>query len=183
MAQRVANLILLVEDRAQDQFVRNFLGRIGHHPRQIRSLPLTQGRGSGEQSVRERYARQVDALRCSHTKACLVVMIDADTGSVDDRLRQFEGALKDADAAPRGAREPILNLIPKRSVETWILCLNSYPVDEATNYRGRPEAGARESKSAALVLFDWTRPNAVLPASAVSSLRAALPEFARLPMQ
>src|SRR5580698_9527055 len=138
MAERVTHIILLIEDVNQENLLRRYLQSLGHHNRNMRPQRLPKGQGSGEQFVREKYASEVRAIRSqlTRTKACLIAMIDADTGSADDRRRQLERALRDADEPERSPAEPILNLIPRRNVETWILCLNSHTVDEVTNYRG-----------------------------------------------
>jgi hypothetical protein len=108
-------------------------------------------------------------------------MIDADSNLVDDRIRQLERALRDAEEPLRTPGEPILNLIPKRSVETWILCLNSNQVDELTNYRHDPGVHPQSIGQAASVLFSWTRRNVKVSNSCVSSLKNCLPEFDRIP--
>jgi hypothetical protein len=107
-------------------------------------------------------------------------MIDADSGSVEDRQRQIERALRDAEESARGPLEPILNLIPKRNVETWILCLNSLRVDEQSDYRHDARVSVHSIKQAAGTLFSWTRPNADIPGTCVASLRECLPEFDRI---
>jgi hypothetical protein len=108
-------------------------------------------------------------------------MIDADSGSVEDRRRQIERALRDAEEPARGQLEPILNLIPKRNVETWVLCLSSLIVDEQQDYRHDARVTADSIKQAASTLFSWTRPNADIPDNCVPSLRYCLPEFDRIP--
>jgi hypothetical protein len=135
---------------------------------------LPSGRGSGEQWVRKRYATAVNAFRQRSTRATtwLIVAIDADTGTVDRRLRQL------SDATPRAEDEAIAHLIPKRHIETWILCLCGEEVDEETDYHGREVDG--QIKTAASSLFDWSRPNAAPPASCIPSLRVAIPEVQRL---
>lgn len=183
MAERVAVIILLVEDQNQENLIRRYLQCIGHDNRCMRIQKLPKGQGSGEQFVRERYASEVRAVRSqlTKTKACLIAMIDADTGSVDDRRQQLGRALKDADEPPRGPDEPILNLIPRRNVETWVLCLNSHAVDEITNYRGDQRVDAQSIKQAAGNLFSGTRPNQTLSKTCVPSLQDCVPEFARMP--
>jgi hypothetical protein len=108
-------------------------------------------------------------------------MIDADIGSVNDRRRQFERALRDADELLRSPTEPILNLIPKRNVETWILCLNLQQVNEIDDYRHDTRIEAQSIKRAAGTLFSWTRPNANIPELCAPSLRECLAEFSRIP--
>lgn len=160
MADRVAVIILSVEDINQENFLRRYLQRLGHDNREMRPVRLQRAQGSGEQFVRERYASEVRAIRAQllRTRACLIAMIDADAESVDHRRGQLDQALGDADERPRQPTEPILNLVPKRNVETWILCLNSELVDEATDYRHHRDINAKSIKKAADTLFSWTRP-------------------------
>jgi hypothetical protein len=183
VAERIANIILLVEDLNQENLLRHYLQRLGQNNRDMRSRKSPKGRGSGEQFVREKYASEVRAIRSqmAKTKACLIAMIDADTGSVEDRRQELDRVLRDSEAQPRGPAEPILNLIPKRNVETWVLCLNSQAVDEVTDYRRDAGVDAQSVKQAAQILFDWTRANTVLPTHCVPSLQGCLPEFRRIP--
>jgi len=183
LAERIANIILLIEDTNQENLLRRYLQRLGHDNRTMRPLRAPSGKGSGEQYVRESYAAEVRAIRAqlTRTKACLIAMIDADAAEVDNRRQQFERALRDADEPPRGPAEPILNLIPRRNVETWILCLNAAAVEEANNYSRDARVDAQSIKQAASTLFSWTRPNFVLPDFCVASLQACRPEFRRIP--
>ncbi|MGA3026451.1 MAG: hypothetical protein ABSF98_16930 [Bryobacteraceae bacterium] len=181
MSERIANVVLLVEDVRQENLLRRYLRRIGQENRNIRVEKPLAARGSGEQFVREQYGLQVRAIRARSTKACLIAMIDADTGSTDHRRQQLERALRDADEPPRAREEPILNLIPKRNVETWVLCLDSQRVDEVADYRHDPRVDPKAIQRAAATLFSWTRPNAQLPDACVPSLRDCLPEFLRIP--
>jgi hypothetical protein len=183
MAERVANIILLVEDITQENLLRRYLQQLGHVNRNMRPVKLPPAQGSGEQFVREHYASEVRAIRSqmTRTRACLIAMIDADAGTIDDRRQQFERALQDADELPRSPSEPILNLIPKRNVETWILCLDSVVVDEVNNYRRDPRIDTQSIKRAARTLFSWTRPNFVLPGICAPSLQVCQPEFRRVP--
>ena len=137
MAERIAKIVLLVEDSRQESLLRRYLHQLGHDNHAIYVRKSPKGRGSGEQFVREQYALEVYAIRSqlTRTKACLIVMIDADVVALDDRKRQFARALQNAEEPARNAQEPILNLITKRNVETWILCLNAEVVDEIGDYR------------------------------------------------
>jgi hypothetical protein len=184
MAERVATIILLVEDLNRENLLRRYLQRVGHGNRTMRVVRSPSGRGSGEQFVRESYASQVRAIRgtLTRTKACLIAMIDADILAVEDRGQRFERALREANEPPRQPSEPILNLIPKRNVETWILCLNSLAVDEVTNYRHDPRVDAEAIKRAARTLFSWTRPNFLLADGCTPSLQACQSEFRRMPV-
>lgn len=125
---------VLAEDSLHQAFVRRFLLRCGFLNHQIRLGDLPGSRGCGEQWVRERYIKEVAAYRgrASRANTALVVIIDADRGEISHRSRQLESL---------GARlegERIVHLIPRRSIETWILCLNNVIVDEETDYSHRP---------------------------------------------
>ncbi|MBI1851501.1 MAG: hypothetical protein HYR85_14265 [Planctomycetes bacterium] len=90
--------------------------------------------------------------------------------------------LKVAGINARKSDDSIAILIPKRHIETWILCLAGETVDEATDYkrtRGEQELASKIG-SAAETLFAWTRPKARVPRACVPSLQVALPELARL---
>jgi hypothetical protein len=108
----------------------------------------------------------------------LVVAIDSDTGDINRRLRQFQIALDQERLAPRSNDEAVVHLVPRRSIETWILCLNGTSVDEETDYR-HEDLDERISTAAA-TLYDWSRPNAQTPAHRVPSLRTEIPEIRRL---
>jgi len=80
MADGVQAIVLC--DGLQDWvFVRRALIALGYEPRRIRPIPFpADGRGSGEQHVREKYATEVRSHRCraARMKTILVVHTDAD---------------------------------------------------------------------------------------------------------
>ncbi len=177
---RVSQVIVLAEDERHQRFVRSYLKLIGMGEA-IRNEALPSGRGSGEQWVRERYASAVKAYRwrSSRAETALVSVIDADAGDSSRRVRQLQEGLERAGLEPRTADERIVHLIPRQNIETWILNLIGHEVDEETDYRRTPEVDDL-IHSAAQTLFEWTRPNAVIPAHCTSSLRSAFPELRRL---
>jgi len=71
-------IVLLCEDKQTDSFVRRFLKHRNFKYRDIRTVSLSAGSGSGEQRVREQYPRQLKAIR-QRKQAYLIVVIDADT--------------------------------------------------------------------------------------------------------
>ena len=83
-----AKIILLCEDKQTDSFVRRFLKRRNFKSRDIKTLPLPDSRGAGEQWVRKRYPEELKAIR-SKRNAYLIVVIDADTKSIDYRHEQL----------------------------------------------------------------------------------------------
>ena len=178
---RPSQVIVLAEDQRHQRFVRRYLNQLGYSQHDIRFEGLPAGRGSGEQWVRERYGNAVAAYRArsSRARTALVIAIDADVGDLDRRIRQLQETLEHAGLAARTDDETIVHLIPKRSIETWILCLVGIQVDEVTDYRQRADVDNRIATSAQ-TFFQWSRPNAAPPAHCVPSLRAAIPEVRRL---
>ena len=125
-------VVVLAEDPCHQRFVRGYLYRLGFSRRQLDFRPVSNGRGSGEQWVRQQYASAVQDYRVRSAKAqtALVAIIDADAGDVNLRVRQFQDALKQNGAAARSNDEAIIHLVPRRNIETWILHLSGENVDE-----------------------------------------------------
>ena len=171
----MAEVVVLAEDIRQVNFVRRFVQRLDLG--RVRQQPLPAGRQAGEQYVREQYSDQVKEYRrrASRRRAALIVVIDADTVTVQRRLDQLSRALAEAGQDDRGENETIVVMVPKRHIETWILCLTGDSADEQTNYRNL--AGINERiKGAAVALFEWSRPNAEIPDECAPSLRRVIEE-------
>ncbi len=149
------------------------------HDIRFASLPPS---GCGEQWVRERYANEVAIYRKRAVRAAtaLVVALDADNGSVGRRIDQLQWALKSSEQAPRGPEERIVHLIPKWSIETWILRLSGVDVDEKTSYKRTHDDVDGQIKGAAANFVAWSRPNSMVPAHRVQSLEVAIQEIQRL---
>lgn len=176
---RPSEIVVLVEDRNQQRLVFRYLERVGYGGRVIRPVLAPAGKGSGERWVRDKYAEEVNAFRTRPARTWLVVAIDADTKGVEYRAQQLAQELAARGLRARGEGEAIAHLIPKRNIETWILCLTGEAVDEGTDYSrdGRIE---ERIPAAALALFDWSRPNAAPGENCILSIRAAIPELRRL---
>ncbi len=182
MAKRIAEIIVLAEDNNQAKFARLYLERAGHDSRRIRVRPPAQGKGSGEQYVREHYTDEVRYYRnrSSHRTAALVVVTDADTMIVGEREGKLKNALASAGQNPRQPREAIALFIPKRNIETWILCLTGERVNEKQDYADHGDIQPR-IKPAAETFHEWSRPNYQVPTHCVDSLRRGLSEVQRIP--
>ena len=183
---RVA-VVLLVEDERHQRFLYRYFHKRGFERHLIRSKVAPAGRGSAEQWVRERYPKEVHECRTRSTQIHLLVMIDADTGPVARRLSQLERALDEARLPRREKEEPIAHLVPKRNIETWILCLNNQPfkgqpINEQEDYKPYSDTLRIDGQidAAADVFYSWSRRNAKIPERCVDSLRSAIPEVRRL---
>jgi len=133
---RSVNTVILCEDRQHEAFARRFLERIGKGHRVMRVEISPKGRGSGEQFVRERFAKELAFYRARQHRVeqALVVMIDADNRTVATRVHQAEEAAKEGGQEQRRARERVAIFVPARSIETWLAYLDGQMVDEKANY-------------------------------------------------
>jgi hypothetical protein len=119
-----------------------------------------------------------------HASKWLIVVIDADNETVARRLDQLAEKLKASDDERvkkcRVEREQIARLVPKWSVETWILCLNGEAVDEQTRYKTRNRDWDGGITPAAVEFDNWQRNPQNLPDRFVPSLQHGIEELRRL---
>lgn len=180
---RPSQVIVLVEDRLQQQFMLRYLRRAGIEQHAMRFVSYPAGAGSGEQWVREQFASEVLAYRVRRARAetILIAVIDADTLLVQERLAQLDRSLDDAQAdGIQPDAEQIARLVPKRNIETWVLCLNNAEVDEETDYKRTRNDWPNLIRPGIETLYSWTRPNAQLSAGCLPSLRLGVAELRRL---
>jgi hypothetical protein len=138
MADRYTEVVILCEDIIHLNYVRRYLIRRGIESRRIRGNVAPSGRGAGSQHVIENYPSEVKALRSrAYLRAGLVAVVDADTASVVERLKQFESSLARSQQDRRGDAERIALLVPKRNVETWVFHLLGNNVNEEHDYKKR----------------------------------------------
>jgi hypothetical protein len=170
-----------VEDSLHKQFIYRYLKKIGVEAHAMRIYPSPAGSGSAEQWVRERFAIEVEACRRRKAETKLIIVIDADTRTVQQRISQLDQALSQAGIEPiSDDTETISRLIPKRNIETWILCLNEVPVNESDNYKEKHQNWTSLTTPAVTKLYAWTRPNAIVPTACVESLKAGIRELKKL---
>jgi hypothetical protein len=174
-------VIVIVEDEHHEMLIRRYLRKCGIETRAMRIRRSPSGEGSAEQWVRKTFVDEVGVYRHRHAQTKLIVAIDADTHTVQQRLAQLDQALRDREKpAVDTNAEQIARLIPKRNVETWISSLNGAAVDEQTDYKATKDNYGDLIPQAAKTLFEWTRPNAVLPKHCIDSLRMGASELNRI---
>ena len=127
------SIVLLCEDSQTDCFVRRFLRYRGFDHRDIQTLPIPHGRQSGEQWVRSEYPKELKAIR-ARQRAFLIVVIDADALTTQDRHSQLDRACANQGVPRRKSTDPALIVIPRRNIETWFEYLRGATVDETTTY-------------------------------------------------
>lgn len=116
---------VLCEDIAHHRFIRKYLECKGVDKRNITSFSKVMSRNNA--TVLENYPSLVNAHRskANHQKnIALVVMIDADNKTVEERLREFDKKLEPKKAElnqeTRETHEKIAIFVPNRNIETWL---------------------------------------------------------------
>jgi hypothetical protein len=133
---RNVNIVILCEDRQQEAFARRFLDQAGKGFRVQRVEVSPKGRGSGEQFVRERFAKELAYYRARQHRVeqSLVVVIDADLQDVAVRIGQVEDTAVEGGQDRRRADERVAIFVPARNIETWLAYLDGQTVDENDTY-------------------------------------------------
>lgn len=133
---KASQIILLCEDKAHKVFIERFLKRGWDvHHRAIRPIPYPQGKGSGKKHVLDSVAEQVNICRTRSASTILIVAVDADEKSVD----QMEVSL----GITRSTTEPIVYVIPKWHIETWLAYLDDGSADETEQRKYKNKYNAR----------------------------------------
>jgi hypothetical protein len=126
-----------------------------------------------------RSPRWVFRDRQKKAESLLIVLIDADDDSVEERRRQLNERAQRAGLQTVGSDEIAL-LIPKRHIETWIRALLGFNVTEEENCKTNKPPTKDQIRQAAERLFEWSRRNAGVGTSCVPSLSVALPTWQML---
>jgi len=179
MSQRRVQIVILCEDRQQEVFARYFLKKRGFTGL-FRANICPEGSQAGEQYVRDHYPVEVKAYRQKRNQVSigLVVLIDADTGTLEARLNQLASVLDEDEQENRGSNEAIAIFVPKRNIETWIHYLQGETVNEEDAY-AKFEKNEAACKTAVENLADRCYSQS-LPEDAPRSLQAACGELQRL---
>jgi len=178
---KYTQIVVLCEDTQQWLFAYYFLIGWGIPRQRIRRSKYSFGSGSGEQRVRVNYPKEVRELRRyqHHLNICLIVIMDADTQSIENHFRELENALATTALERRYENEKIAIFIPKRNIETWIVYLKGDMVNENDEY---PHLRKNESdcKPSVTQLAENCRNRQPLPDNAPPSLKAACKELERI---
>lgn len=183
MSDRVSQFILLCEDDQQSRLVRAYLRICGHDADVKAVVASRMQHGGNVKWVIEHFPSELYACRQRHkvkAKTLLIVMLDADDFTVSERRKQLVDRLIAAGYEGFGVNEPVVVLVPKRNVETWVRNLLGESVSEDKDYKTQKEFKKEQFRLAADALHAWTRPNARIPENCVPSLAAVLREWNRI---
>src|SRR5579872_147940 len=183
VADRVANIIILSEDQEHENLIRRYLQRAGHSDRSFRPVARPGNRLCGSQHVRERFPEQVKECRgtLGRRASCLLIVItDADNLTPPQREQTLHAEIQQAGHGPVAQTEPIVILIPKWQVETWVKCALGQTMSEEDRDSDRPPVDADQIKKAAHIVFEWARSGAQVGTTCVPSLHSALPRWRQI---
>lgn len=133
---RNVNTVILCEDRQQEAFARRFLALMGREHRVQRVEVSPKGHGSGEQFVRERFAKELAYYRGRQHRVgqALIVVIDADNRGVGARIQDLDDAAATGKQDRRRPDERVAVFVPGRNIETWLAYLDGQTVNETDEY-------------------------------------------------
>lgn len=136
MSTASVQVVILCEDLQQECFIRRFLMLRGYRRHDFIHKLARAGCGSAEQFVREKFPRELTAYRSRSSRAAtaLIVCMDADNLSVEERVKSLTKACTDCRVPFRRGGEQVCFVVPKRNIETWLAYLRGEPVDEQAVY-------------------------------------------------
>ena len=170
-------ITLLCEDSQTDSFVRRFLRHRRIRDREIRTLPLPHGAGSGEQWVRQRCPLELRVIRAVQN-TYLIVVTDADIGSTQAPRAQLEAECGREGIPQRREDDRVLVIVPRRNIETWLAYLEGKDVDESSSYPRLSRKG--DCATHAERLHEMCHEAQRLREPAPPSLREACEEYRKL---
>lgn len=183
---QAAQIVILAEDVRQRKIIHRYLTKKrGYSHRCIRSInpQVLKGETAGLTFVRANYAMQVAALRAylALRSTALVVVADADHETIEERILDLDNRLRGANQTARKNEEPIILIVPRRNVETWMYFLNGNSVDETTDYKSK--CSSLDDGDFAQRFADFAHPiRNPLPQNCPDSLRRACQtELPRIP--
>jgi hypothetical protein len=184
-------ITILCEDRMHQQFLEGLCGERGYRIERRDVAP--RGDGAGSDYVIKRFAHHVRALRAmGREQRGLLVALDGDNEGFSQRLARLGDQLSEEGLSPRAEEELITILIPKWSIETWVLFLHDgIEVPESEKCKGSSNKehratlkrlsadkwGTLKHEASRMVIASWFagHDSALLP-----SLRAGRHEASRL---
>jgi hypothetical protein len=125
-------VVIICEDKAQESFVREFLRHRNFKHRNIRTLPLSNGKGAGDASVSKRFPAELKAIR-TRSEALLIAVIDADKKAFNIRHNELDQECKKAQIEPRTSAERVVVAVPRRNIESWFVYLTGGAANEETD--------------------------------------------------
>jgi hypothetical protein len=184
---------ILCEDIDQERFIRQYLICRGLEEHKSKDFGNPKGRKikNNNASIVEHYPALIKSYRRrKYRNITVVVMIDADEDSFEDRIRSLNIALDETagnlNKEPRLSDEKVAIFVPARNIETWFYYINNnmegQECNEITDYKDKKMSAEERielAKSAANKLAREICPQGV-DRITLPSLRYACTELQRL---
>ena len=184
---------ILCEDIDQERFIREYLICCGLDDRRIKDFGNPKGKTikNNNALIVKHYPELIKSYRSrNYRNIAVVVMIDADEDSLDDRMRSLNIALDETagnlNKDPRFSNEKIAIFVPARNIETWFHYINSdmsgQEYNEITDYKDKKMSTKERielAKKSARILASEICPHG-LDRISLPSLRYACRELQRL---
>lgn len=186
MSDRVSRYILLCEDQTQERLVKAFMkarGLKADAPYVDSIVASRLCHGGNVDWVLKRFPKELHACRkrqIAKAETRLIVMVDADEFTVDERRREVLCRVSNHDDRHFAESSSVALLVPKRNVETWVCALLGDQVNEEDDYKTNKPFTAAQIRTAGKVLADWSRPGAACSPANVPSLLASFPEWLKI---
>ena len=181
---------ILCEDIDQERFIREYLICCGLDDRKIKDFGNPKGKTikNNNALILKHYPELIQSYRSrNYRNIAVVVMIDADEDSLDDRMRSLNIALDETagnlNRDPRLRDEKVAIFVPARNIETWFYyIMEGQECNEITDYKDKKMSAEERielAKRAAQKLAREICPQGV-DCIALPSLRYACTELQRL---
>lgn len=125
-------IIILCEDKAHYHFMKGYCEAAGWKSRQLFPDLCPPGSQSAEQWVRQRFEQTLRSFRSMHGQGrniCLMIMIDADRFSPEERKSQLQQNIQ------RESNEPVGIFVPKRNIQSWMAWIDGNYTNEDTDHK------------------------------------------------
>ena len=183
MARKGVRAMILCEDEDHHRFARRVLLKLGYHYGEFRKPRIApRVRGSAAAWVSGQYPSEVrlHQQRAASQKVGLLVVIDADRQTVQERHGQLSEALVGAEVKARGNEERIAIWVPRRHIETWVAYLTERNVTEDDDCKRQHLVSDQDYKPAAERFVVLYREPLSRPDDMLGSLSRAFDETQRL---
>ncbi|WP_293339878.1 hypothetical protein [Microcoleus sp. CAWBG58] len=139
---------ILCEDIDQERFIREYLICRGLDDRKIKDFGNPKGKTikNNNALIVKHYPQLIKSYRSrNYRNIAVVVMIDADEDSLEERMRCLNIALDETagnlNKDPRLPNEKVAIFVPARNIETWFYYINSHmsgqECNELTDYKDK----------------------------------------------
>jgi len=156
-------LILIVEDRGHERFLREALAKRGFSRHKL-AFQVKPAGGAGDQWVVDYLSNKSAILKrrlANQPRLGIVVAIDGDTSGLGKRKKQVENAFGYSD----DMKLQIATLVPCRNIETWIWYLLGNSANENLDYKTNVKNLNDHINWRSVVIAFWSAtPDDALPA-------------------